>query len=221
MLNWTNIMTTYTGQIDSIEWLTILIKCGVDSDTAGQWADAFASVVNPTTFSAGYKELDDFLGQILHESCFLKRLEENLNYSAKRLTQVWPKRFPTENDARPYANSPEALANNVYGNRLGNTNLGDGWRYRGGGLIMVTGKANYMAIEALTGIPFVASPELLRTPGPDCLRATIAWWEHGVKDSSIDDVEAVSEEVNGGHIGLEDRKELTLLATNALATVLA
>lgn len=70
-------------------------------------------------------------------------VEENLNYSAKRLTQVWPKRFPTIAAAAPYANNPQALANKVYGGRLGNTAPDDGWRYRGRGLVQVTGKDNY------------------------------------------------------------------------------
>lgn len=68
---------------------------------------------------------------------------ENLNYSAKRMTQVWPKRFPTIASAQPYASNPRALANNVYGGRLGNTGPDDGWRYRGRGLAQITGKENY------------------------------------------------------------------------------
>ncbi len=70
-------------------------------------------------------------------------IEENLNYSAKRLMQVWPKRFPSLAAANPYANNPERLANSVYGGRLGNTSPGDGWKYRGRGLVQITGKANY------------------------------------------------------------------------------
>jgi len=70
-------------------------------------------------------------------------VEENLNYSAKRLMQVWPSRFPSLAAANPYANNPERLANSVYGGRLGNTSSGDGWRYRGRGLVQITGKANY------------------------------------------------------------------------------
>jgi putative chitinase len=70
-------------------------------------------------------------------------IEENLNYSAKRLMQVWPKRFPSVAAANPYANNPERLANSVYGGRLGNTDPGDGWLYRGRGFVQITGKANY------------------------------------------------------------------------------
>jgi putative chitinase len=70
-------------------------------------------------------------------------VEENLNYSAKRLTQVWPSRFPTLAAATPYANNPQKLANKVYGGRMGNVGPDDGWRYRGRGFVQVTGKDNY------------------------------------------------------------------------------
>lgn len=70
-------------------------------------------------------------------------IEENLNYSAKRLTQVWPKRFPSIAAAGPYANNPERLANSVYGGRMGNSEPGSGFRYRGRGFVQITGKDNY------------------------------------------------------------------------------
>lgn len=73
----------------------------------------------------------------------MQPISENLNYSAKRMTQVWPSRFPTVAAAQPYANNPKALANKVYGGRLGNDGPNDGWRYRGRGLAQITGKTNY------------------------------------------------------------------------------
>lgn len=86
----------------------------------------------------------------------MQPISENLNYSAKRLTQVWPKRFPTLASAQPYANNPQKLANKVYGGRLGNDGPDDGWRYRGRGLAQITGKANY-AKFGLAGNPEGAS----------------------------------------------------------------
>lgn len=79
-------------------------------------------------------------------------VSENLNYSAKRLTEVWPSRFPTLAAAAPYAGNPRRLANKVYGDRLGNTGDDDGWLYRGRGLAQITGKANYVKF-GLGGTP--------------------------------------------------------------------
>ena len=108
-------------------WANLLRGCGVASATAGKWSSVFSATLTDTSFSAGWrKELPDFLGQILHESVMLERLEENLNYTTpQRLMQVWPKRFPTVESAVPYVRQPQKLANFVYGSRLGNVN-GDG-----------------------------------------------------------------------------------------------
>ena len=98
-----------------------------------------------------------FLAQTAHESQNFTRLVENLNYSAKRLTQVWPKRFPTLDKAQPYANNPEKLANFTYANRNGNGSeaSGDGWKYRGRGFIQITGRANYKACSDGLGADFI------------------------------------------------------------------
>lgn len=73
----------------------------------------------------------------------MQPVEENFNYTAKRLMQVWPARFPTMASAEPYAGKPRKLANRIYGGRLGNIEADDGWRYRGRGLAQITGRANY------------------------------------------------------------------------------
>lgn len=97
------------------------------------------------------KHLAYILATIAHETGGkMQPVEEVLAYSAKRLTQVWPKRFPNLAAAQPYAHNPKKLANNVYGGRLGNAGPDDGWRYRGRGLAQITGRANYIkfGIEA-------------------------------------------------------------------------
>ncbi|ANK73723.1 hypothetical protein FA04_14505 [Ensifer adhaerens] len=84
------------------------------------------------------------LAEAYHETGgAMQPVEENLNYSAQRMTQVWPNRFPTVASAKPYANNPRRLANKVYGGRLGNDGPDDGWTYRGRGLAQITGKTNY------------------------------------------------------------------------------
>jgi putative chitinase len=146
------------------EWYEILLRCQVKPTTAAIWSEIFAALIRNDTFSAGDSEVDDFLGQVLHESGLLSRLEEDLNYSAQRLTQVWPNRFPDISAAQPYAHNPEALANNVYYKRLGNSERGDGWRYRGRGLIQVTGKSNYAAVCRATQLDCLNNPDLLAQP---------------------------------------------------------
>lgn len=198
------------------EWNHILVQCQVKPTTAAIWSEIFAACVGPDTFSKGDDDLRNFLGQVLHESCMLERLEENLNYSAERLTKVWPGRFPTIGSAAQYARNPQALANKVYGGRLGNVAPGDGWAYRGRGLIQVTGRDNYALIQRLTGLRVLVLPDLLTHP-MSALQASIAWWEKRVPDSTLGDVERVTLAVNGGTNGLADREELTELATQALA----
>lgn len=202
----------------SADWVRVLTACGVQQGTAAKWADAFAAEVRPGAFSLGEGEIDDFLAQVLHESAMLERMEEGLTYTkATRLCQVWPKRFPTETAAAPYVRNPRALANKVYGGRLGNTGPDDGWLYRGSGPIQVTGKANFAALEAVTGLPLVANPDLLRRPGPEALRCCIAWWEGNVPDAVMGNVRKVRRAVNGGEIGLEDTARLTNVAGKVLA----
>lgn len=205
-------MTTKTAQ----KWAEILRACGVKPATASRWAPVFAAEIRSGAFSAGDAELDDFLAQILHESAMLERLEEGLSYSAERLCAVWPGRFPTIAAAQPYARNPEALANKVYGGRLGNTQPGDGWRFRGRGLMQVTGRANYEVVGKAIGLDLAANPDLLAKPDI-ALRASIAWWERNVPDSVMGDVKRVTKLVNGGTHGLDDRARLAALAGKALA----
>lgn len=198
------------------DWLRVLMACGVRASTAIQWAGPFAEIVTPDRFSLGRAEMDDFLGQILHESDHLQRLSENLNYSAERLVQVWPSRFPSVEAAQPYARNPEALANFVYAGRMGNTAPGDGWRYRGRSPIQITGRDNYVMVGNLMGQDLVSMPELLEQPR-FALEACIAWWEKRIPDEMIGDPERITRRVNGGLIGLAEREHLMALADSALA----
>jgi putative chitinase len=204
------------GLLTADEWREVLIKCGVKIITATAWGDVFADVVKVGSFSNAADEIDDFLGQVLHESAGLEKLSESLSYSAERLCVVWPGRFPTLADARPYARNPEALANRVYGGRMGNVNRGDGWRYRGRGPIQITGRDNYAFVGDLMGQDLLGLPELLEQPRY-ALEATIHWWEDRIPDSMLGDPEKVTRRVNGGLIGLTDREHLGALAREALA----
>lgn len=161
-----------------------------------------------------------FLAQIGHESGQLSAVVENLNYSAKALRSVFGKYFKTDATAEKYARKPEAIANVVYANRLGNgdTKSGDGWRYRGRGLIQITGKSNYneasQKMYALPlGVDFVDEPELLATP--DYAAQSAAWWWEnaglnavadglgGANDTEV--FKQITKRINGGYNGLDDR----------------
>jgi putative chitinase len=202
---------------DSIAWIEVLHKLGVRGETAGRWADAFAKQVTPAAFSKGEAEIPEFLGQILHESAMLEHAEENLRYSAKRLTEVWPSRFKTLAQAQAYANNPPALANRVYGMRadLGNDQPGDGYKYRGRTFLQITGKANYRQTGQALKVDLVNNPDLLAQP-EFALRAAIAWWERNIPDSLIGNVDAISRRVNGGTVGIAQREGLTNLAVSLL-----
>jgi len=189
-------------------WRDVLSAAGVRLTTAVVWSTALASHLNPRVFSKGESEIPDFMGQALHETGMLERMEENLDYSADRLMQVWPKRFPDRATAERYARNPEKLAGYVYGYRLGNTSPADGWAYRGRGIPQITGKANYMAVQRVTGIPVGSHPEMLSEPSV-VLDCAVAWWEGHVPDSAIGDPEKVTEAVNGGQHGLANRERLT------------
>jgi len=154
-----------------------------------------------------------FLAQIGHESRDLTRLEENLNYSAKRLMQVWPKRFPTLEIANKFARNPEALANEVYGGRMGNDQPGDGWKYRGRGPIQLTGKSNYAALEKDTGLNVLKDPDLLVRDYEASLESA-AWFF--TKNTSGADIRQVTRQINGGYHGLKDREHRYTVAKNII-----
>ncbi|MEY9829819.1 putative chitinase [Sinorhizobium fredii] len=148
-----------------------------------------------------------FLSQCFVESKGFTDLEEDLSYSAKRLCQVWPKRFPTIASAEPYARNPEALANKVYGGRMGNTEPGDGWRFRGKGPKQITGKDNHRECGEALGIDLVKDPDALFDPTIGA-RAAIWYWKQAGCNRFADrnDIRGVTEAINGGFNGLADRR---------------
>ncbi|WP_220432300.1 carboxypeptidase [Falsirhodobacter xinxiangensis] len=91
-------------------------------------------------------------------------VEENLRYTAERIRQVWPTRFASVAEARPYASNPQGLANRVYGGRMGNTLANDGWTYRGRGHVQITGRDNYVRAGAALGIDLITKPDRALEP---------------------------------------------------------
>ena len=156
-------------------------------------------------------ELCAWLAQCAHESRSFEKLTEGLNYSADRLMAVWPKRFPTLAAAKPYANNPKKLANNVYANRLGNgpESSGDGYKYRGRGIIQITGKDNYADCSKALNIDLMNHRELLEAPLHAARSAAWFWSAHNlgkyIKAGKFDETTKI---INGGATGLKERRDL-------------
>jgi putative chitinase len=150
-----------------------------------------------------------FLAQLAHESGQLQRWSENLSYRWPRLREVFPKYFRTDDDAKPFDRQPERIANRVYANRMGNgaEASGDGWRYRGRGPIQLTGKDNYRACGAGIGVDLVSDPGRLESPEAGCLAAGWFWNARGLNAlADAGDFVAITRRINGGTIGLEERR---------------
>lgn len=156
-----------------------------------------------------------FVATIAHECGFVPGREESLNYSAERMAQVWPGRFARPggrgpNDlARRLERNPKAFASVVYANRLGNGDeaSGDGWTFRGVGPFQLTGRANHQAFADAIGRTLVETEAYIRTLEGGVMSA--AWyWDH--KDlNELADTPGIEDEtraINGGLIGLEDRR---------------
>jgi len=158
-----------------------------------------------------------FIGQCAHESGSFKTLQENLNYSAKGLNATWPSRFPSEEAAQPFHRNPEKIANKVYSGRMGNTDEGDGWKYRGRGLIQLTGKDNYRLASDALGVDFVANPDLVLTREYAAMTAAWYWNKRGLnKEADAKDFTGMTKKINGGTIGLADRVAHINTALNVL-----
>jgi putative chitinase len=160
-----------------------------------------------------------WLAQLNVESMGFLRLEENLNYTAMRLVAVWPKRFPTIADAQPYATNPRALAEKVYGGRMGNNEIGDGFAYRGRGYVMTTGRANYAAAGAGIRIDLLTEPDLLSHPATAARAAGFFWMHHELGPlARAGDVTGVTKIINGGQNGLAERQAAYLRALHLIST---
>lgn len=150
-----------------------------------------------------------FLAQIAYESAGFTAVEENLNYSATRLMQVFPKYFRNQGIAIAYEHHPSKIANRVYANRLGNRDeiSGDGYAYRGRGLIQLTGHDNYAACGEGIGAALAITPDIMIDPEISAQAAVWFWRaKHCVTPALNDDLAGVTRLINGGLNGLEGRK---------------
>lgn len=152
-----------------------------------------------------------FIAQCAHESGGFSMMEENLNYKAATLTKLWPQRYPP-GVAEQYAGKPELIANKSYGGRMGNgpETTGDGWKFRGRGLIQLTGRSNYTACSrAMFGDDtLVENPDILFDPYY-AIHSACWFWDKNKLNQFADsgDFITMTKRINGGTIGLADRQK--------------
>ena len=170
-----------------------------------KWLEPLNATFQKYNISTSKREAA-FIGQCSVESANFTHLQENLNYSAQRLTQVWPSRFPNISMAQPYANNPEKLANFVYAGRMGNLQDGDGWKFHGRGLIQLTGRENYANCGSSIGVDIIDNPDLLLTPKYAALSAGWFWNKHGLNLlADAQEYGTMTRRINGGTTALDER----------------
>jgi len=177
-------------------------------------AEYYEMNVNPA-------RLAGFLAQTAHESGGYTAIKENLNYSAKGLRGTFGKYFPNDEIANHYAKKPEMIANRVYANRMSNgpEESGDGYRFCGRGLIQLTGRANYTKFAQDLGMSIEDTIAYLETPNGAV--ASAGWfWDNNKLNQYCDsgDFVTLTKRINGGTIGIEDRKHHYELAMHYLTS---
>ena len=192
--------------------ITLEQLCNFFEDTDNFVLEKFVDPINNVIekFDINTPErISMFLAQIGHESGGLTKLHENLNYKPARLLQIFPKYFK-DVDPEDYS-TPEAIANRVYASRMGNgdEDSGDGYRFRGRGAVQLTGRSNYTACGKDLEVDLIENPDYLETPEGAIRSAAWFWDQHDLNDYADNgDVTTVTKKINGGTIGLDERKEL-------------
>ena len=158
-----------------------------------------------------------FIGQCAYESNNFKTLEENLNYRPETLIKIWPSRFPDLATADKYAHNPQLLANKVYAGRLGNNQENDGYAFRGRGLVQLTGREAYANCGSGMGVDLIRHPDWLVDPKYAALSAAWFWNKKGLNAlADAKDYDTMTKRINGGLLGLDDRKAKIAKALDVL-----
>lgn len=160
--------------------------------------------INTTNRRAG------FLAQCGHESNGFTIFKENLNYSSDGLLKIFPKYFKNMESTLSYARKPEKIANKVYANRMGNGDelSGDGWKFSGRGAIQLTGRSNYSEFAKFKNVSIDDVVKYLETI-EGSIESALWYWKTRNLNSfcDADDIVGMTKKINGGTIGLEDRKK--------------
>lgn len=164
-------------------------------------------------------QFDEFLANVTQESGEFAHKVENMNYRAVTLRKVWPSRFPTLDIANQYAMQPIKLANFVYGDRMGNNQPGDGWQFRGGGFIGLTGREVYSKYANYLGKNVIETSDWVRNTDEGALDSAF-WFFYVLKslkdEAEKDDIIGIIKSINGGLIGKDVRLMYYKRAQNAL-----
>ena len=219
-----------------------IVAAGVKQATAEKWTDAVVAACQEFGINTPQR-IAGFLSQCAHESGGFERLQENLNYSAEGMAGIWPARFavqepdpkrPGKTKPKKDANSknipnkfalalhrkPEMIANVVYSNRMGNGSIesGEGWKFRGRGLKQLTGKSNHAECGNELGVNLVDNPDLLLEP-TYAARSAAWFWQKNKCNTFADagDIEGLTKRINGGLIGIADRKARYQAAERSLS----
>jgi len=175
----------------------------------GYWHHALAQLLPQYEINTPDR-IAAFLAQCAHESGGFVFIKENLNYKWQSLRKVFPKYFPTDALAQQYEKQPQKIANRVYANRMGNgpEESGDGYKFCGRGLIQVTGRDNYSWFAASLQISPEEASEYMET-FEGAAQSACWFWESNNLNQWADkqDILTLTKRINGGTIGLEDRKK--------------
>ena len=174
-----------------------------------QWHHALSQLLPDYEINTP-KRIASFIAQCAHESGNFIFLSENLNYKAESLTKIFSKYFKDIGTAKQYEKNPQKIANKIYADRMGNGNeaSGDGFKYRGRGLIQLTGKTNYTWFAASLEITPEEAAEYMGTFEGAAQSACWFWETNKLNDwADKGDIEKMTKIINGGTIGLEDRKK--------------
>jgi len=184
-----------------------LVKAGLaDQATAERVAQSLEDACNKFGIETP-EQVAQFLAQASHESGKFLHTSEGLNYRADRLHAIWPKRFPTVESATPYEHNPEAFANHVYGDRMGNQGeaSGDGFKFIGRGYFQTTGRSNYQALADALNMPEIMdTPDIVAQAAVAALSAAFFWKSHNL-NAHASDCEACTKVINGGLVGIDER----------------
>jgi len=171
----------------------------------------WASPLNDTFSRFGIETLEEqacFMGQFSYECNNFKSLEENLNYKPETLMKLWPKRFPSMEEAMKYAHKPQLIANHIYQGRMGNRDeaSGDGWRFRGSAICQLTGHDNFYHAGKDLGIDLVNNPDLARTVKWAAPIGGWFWATHGCNQlAQSGNYDGLTQRINGGLFGAKER----------------